>query len=176
MGPTLIDIPIEELFFFVIQTYGTSLLYIIFSRATFKPACLPHERIDSKGKSAVLRQFVAYLGRALFAYGIWKGNHLVSARGTGTYMGLILSWACPFLLLLWYYVRVFLTENAAADARRHISANFALRLPVMSIALPIMLPTVYLWIVDTLALRRGTWVVVQGTKLGVTIWDGLEVE
>jgi 15-cis-phytoene synthase/lycopene beta-cyclase len=30
--------------------------------------------------------------------------------------------------------------------------------------------------VDTLALRRGTWVISTGTKYGVHLWDGLEVE
>jgi 15-cis-phytoene synthase/lycopene beta-cyclase len=39
-----------------------------------------------------------------------------------------------------------------------------------------VLPTVYLWAVDTLALRRGTWVISTGTKYGVHLWDGLEVE
>ena len=34
----------------------------------------------------------------------------------------------------------------------------------------------YLWIVDTLALRRGTWVISTGTKYGLHLWDGLEIE
>lgn len=39
-----------------------------------------------------------------------------------------------------------------------------------------MLPTLYLWIVDTLALKRGTWVIEHGTKYGIYLWDGLEIE
>jgi 15-cis-phytoene synthase/lycopene beta-cyclase len=42
--------------------------------------------------------------------------------------------------------------------------------------LPILLPTIYLWIVDTLALRRGTWVIENGTKFGIHLWPGLEIE
>ena len=42
--------------------------------------------------------------------------------------------------------------------------------------IPIAIPTVYLWIVDTLALKRGTWVIESGTKLGWHLWDGLEIE
>ena len=38
------------------------------------------------------------------------------------------------------------------------------------------MPTIYLWAVDTLALRRGTWVIESGTKLGLHLWDGLEIE
>jgi 15-cis-phytoene synthase/lycopene beta-cyclase len=49
-------------------------------------------------------------------------------------------------------------------------------LPLTNTALPIVLPTLYLWVVDTLALRRGTWVINTGTKYGVHLWDGLEIE
>lgn len=49
-------------------------------------------------------------------------------------------------------------------------------LPISNTALPIVLPTLYLWIVDTLALKRGTWVIESGTKLGINLWDGLEIE
>jgi 15-cis-phytoene synthase/lycopene beta-cyclase len=42
--------------------------------------------------------------------------------------------------------------------------------------LPIALPTLYLWIVDTLALRRGTWVIAVGTKFNIHLWDGLDIE
>ncbi|KAL9603233.1 MAG: hypothetical protein Q9219_001252 [cf. Caloplaca sp. 3 TL-2023] len=38
------------------------------------------------------------------------------------------------------------------------------------------MPTLYLWVVDTIALRRGTWVIEPGTKLGWHIWEGLDVE
>ncbi|KAI9703344.1 MAG: hypothetical protein M1836_007911 [Candelina mexicana] len=49
-------------------------------------------------------------------------------------------------------------------------------LPISNTVLPIALPTLYLWIVDTLALKRGTWVIESGTKLGIHLWDGLEIE
>ena len=49
-------------------------------------------------------------------------------------------------------------------------------LPLSSTLIPIFLPTLYLWIVDTLALKRGTWVIESGTKLGLHLWDGLEIE
>ena len=49
-------------------------------------------------------------------------------------------------------------------------------LPLSSTLIPVLLPTLYLWIVDTLALKRGTWVIESGTKLGWHLWDGLEIE
>lgn len=54
--------------------------------------------------------------------------------------------------------------------------QFILGLPWTNSILPIALPTLYLWLVDTLALRRGTWVINEGTKYGVHLWEGLEIE
>lgn len=59
---------------------------------------------------------------------------------------------------------------------RSLAYQFIVVLPWTNTALPILLPTLYLWIVDTLALRRGTWVINVGTKHGVHLWDGLEIE
>lgn len=64
----------------------------------------------------------------------------------------------------------------AAEYNRTLSHQFILRIPISNITLPIFLPTVYLWLVDTFALRRGTWVIEKGTKYGIHLWDGLEVE
>ena len=59
---------------------------------------------------------------------------------------------------------------------RTLAYQLILTLPLTNTVLPILLPTLYLWVVDTLALRRGTWVINTGTKYGVHLWDGLEVE
>jgi 15-cis-phytoene synthase / lycopene beta-cyclase len=40
----------------------------------------------------------------------------------------------------------------------------------------VALTTLYLWAVDTGALNRGTWVIAHGTKLGLYLWPGLEIE
>ena len=59
---------------------------------------------------------------------------------------------------------------------RSLAYQFIVGLPFSSTLVPILLPTFYLWIVDTLALRRGTWVIESGTKLGWHLWDGLDIE
>lgn len=59
---------------------------------------------------------------------------------------------------------------------RSLAYQFIIGLPLSSTLVPIALPTFYLWIVDTLALKRGTWVIESGTKLGWHLWDGLEIE
>lgn len=59
---------------------------------------------------------------------------------------------------------------------RTLAYQFLVGLPWPNVLLPIALPTLYLWIVDTFALQRGTWVIEEGTKLGVYLWPGLEIE
>ena len=59
---------------------------------------------------------------------------------------------------------------------RHLSCNFALRLPTSNLLLPVVLPTLYLWVIDTLALRRGTWVIEKQTVVNFQLWDGLDFE
>lgn len=151
IGPTLLSIPAEELFFFVIQTYITSLLYHVLN----KPL-LHAEHLDSKSQIArLVHRATQVVISSLTVLGFW----LVSHGGPGTYLGLILIWACPFALLTW-----------------SLGGLFMVTLPWTSVALPIALPTLYLWIVDELALRRGTWAIESGTKLGLTVWGSLEVE
>lgn len=151
IGPTLLSIPAEELFFFVIQTYITSLLYHLLN----KPL-LHAEYLGSKSPSTRAMHRAIQVGiSSLTLLGFW----LIFKGGIGTYLGLILIWACPFALLTWTLGGLFMAT-----------------LPWTSVALPIALPTLYLWVVDELALRRGTWAIESGTKLGVTVWGSLEVE
>ncbi|KAE9370613.1 hypothetical protein N431DRAFT_426977 [Stipitochalara longipes BDJ] len=153
IGPTLCSVPAEELFFFVIQTYNTTLLYLILNKPIFHPNYLSAAKpwrssgLQWNAGQLILATFVI-LGGGL----IWRG-------GEGTYLGLIIAWSGPFALLLW-----------------SLSSQFLSALPLSSTALPIAIPTLYLWLVDTLALKRGTWIIESGTKLGVHLWDGLEFE
>lgn len=103
IGPRLFDIPLEEVFFFIIQTYNTSLLYLIFSKPTFQPVYLRVERSKSHplGPRNTLWPRYRLLGQLAFAAIIAWGWRLVKANDVGTYAGLILVWAGPFLLLLW---------------------------------------------------------------------------
>ena len=67
-------------------------------------------------------------------------------------------------------------ENKTLISSRTLAYQFLWTLPWTNTVLPIITPTLYLWIVDTIALRRGTWVIESGTKLGWQIWRGLEIE
>ena len=161
LGPSLFQIPVEELFFFVIQTYATSLVYLCLNKSVFHPACLPCDdsRRGTPSFSHKYDGLLGVLGQSLLVCSIVGGLQLVRNGGPATYLGLILSWASPFLLFLWT-----------------LTYRFLARLPSSSVAAPIALPTIYLWCIDTFALQRGTWVIVAGTKLDVHLWKGLEVE
>lgn len=39
-----------------------------------------------------------------------------------------------------------------------------------------MLPTFYLWIVDSVSLQRGTWVIERGTKVDIQLGGSLDLE
>ncbi|ORY67322.1 Phytoene synthase [Pseudomassariella vexata] len=154
VGPRLCSVPAEELFFFVIQTYITSMLYIMLN----KPALHSQYLTNRKDSSATVR-WVKRFGQALLVGGFAVGAALVRKGGGGTYLGLILVWACPFALLTWSF-----------------SGYFIIRLPFTCVVMPILLPTLYLWVVDELALGRGTWSIESGTKLGKCVWGSLELE
>jgi 15-cis-phytoene synthase/lycopene beta-cyclase len=97
IGPKLLDIPLEEVFFFFVQTYNTSILYLLLSRPTFQPVYLSPER----GASHRPWQYTKYTGQIFFLAVIAWGWRCIKDDSKGTYTGLILIWAGPFLLLLW---------------------------------------------------------------------------
>jgi len=98
IGPKLCDIPLEEVFFFFIQTYNTSLLYLLLSRPTFQPVYLSTER----GPAYRPWRYIRLAGQVFFLAAIAWGWRCIRDDSLGTYTGLILVWASPFLLMLWY--------------------------------------------------------------------------
>ena len=172
IGPTLFQIPVEEVFFFIIQTYNTSLLYLLFSKPTFHPVYLRGERLLRHGRHLFISR---WLGTLAVAAGIAAGIWLVARGGERLYMGLILIWSGPFILLLWYADHCYKVA-IRTNCTRSLAHQLIVELPLSNTLLPIALSTLYLWVVDTLALKRGTWVIEPGTKIGLHLWDGLEIE
>ena len=85
-----------------------------------------------------------------------------------------LGWPLCFIALVW--LRVPQSPLLALTVLRSLAHQLIMELPLSNTLIPIALPTFYLWIVDTLALKRGTWVIESGTKLGWHLWHGLEIE
>ncbi|EXJ92521.1 hypothetical protein A1O3_01073 [Capronia epimyces CBS 606.96] len=158
LGPKLFDIPAEELFFFVIQTYITTCLQILSNKSVVTATFLRNEedRRDAVGRS--LKNWKC-AGQIIF--GLCSVLPIVAHGGqsTGTYMKLILGWSAPVLLVLWTFAYQLLVA-----------------LPWTKTWLPVFIPTLYLWVIDTLALRRGTWCIESDTKLGIQVWPHLDIE
>jgi lycopene cyclase domain-containing protein len=69
------------------------------------------------------------------------------------------------------------TPTPVSDSfNRSISYQHLLTLPAMNILLPIMVPTSVLVFMDTIHLQRGTWVINEGTKLGIQPWKHMDIE
>jgi len=153
IGPRLLGVPAEELFFFVIQTYITSVVYIVMN----KP--LLHVQYLTRPVGRYLQTPGVTLLQSSLALATLVGLVLVVRRGPGTYLGLILVWACPVALLTWT-----------------LAGRFMIQLPWTSTVFPVLAPTAYLWLVDEMALGRGTWAIESGTKLGICVWGSLEIE
>jgi 15-cis-phytoene synthase/lycopene beta-cyclase len=81
-----------------VQTYNTTLLYLILSKPTFQPVYLNSER-DASGAAW---RYNKRAGQVFFLAVIAWGWRCIKDDSLGTYTGLILVWAGPFLLMLWY--------------------------------------------------------------------------
>jgi 15-cis-phytoene synthase/lycopene beta-cyclase len=77
-----------------VQTYTTTLLYLILSLPTVHPICLRADHLTRW-------RFWRLTGQLTILATILWGWWLVLENGTGAYTGLILVWAGPFILLLW---------------------------------------------------------------------------
>jgi lycopene cyclase domain-containing protein len=76
---------------------------------------------------------------------------LLLLRPEGTYLGLILVWAAPVLALQWAYA------GTSIWARRR------------AWAMGVAVPTLYLWIVDAIAIDQGIWHISETYTLGPAV-------
>jgi len=105
LGPTLLRIPVEELFFFVIQTYITSLLYILANKPTFFAAYLQDEsafreseqvkRSAQPGVDLRRMKYRKLMGQVFFASMTTVPLFPSDTSKNGTYLRLISVWAGP---------------------------------------------------------------------------------
>jgi 15-cis-phytoene synthase/lycopene beta-cyclase len=152
----LFDIPIEELFFFCVQTYIGTCIHILLNKPVLSATYLQRD-VDLDPDSRL--HYHKRLGQIFFAFGFIVPLLNLNGKKEATYMRLISIWASPVLFMLW-----------------SLAYQLLVGLPNSKTILAINVPTIYLWVVDTLALRRGTWSIESGTKLGIELWTHLEVE
>lgn len=136
----------------------TTCIQIFLSKSVMTATHLHNETDsqDSVGKKLLLCKRigqVALLLCCILPPSLWNGH------SQGTYMKLIMTWAAPVMLMQWTFAYQLL-----------------LTLPTTHTLFAIVVPTLYLWIVDTFALQRGTWSIASETKLGLYVWPHLELE
>lgn len=130
---TLFSIPVEELSFIILQTLGTGFWAVLLSRWIPLTPELPgesHLRLPSER--------VRWLGIGIFAAASVAGFLLMQV-GTTRYLGLLLAWSGPILLLQWA-----------------VGGHRLWRMRHLYIA-SILPPTVYLWCADRFAIAQGIW-------------------
>jgi lycopene cyclase domain-containing protein len=138
-GITLGWVPIEEYIFFVVQTLLAGLWTLALKRSVFgsTPPFTPSIRVRK------LATFVVTL--------VWVISTLFLVLGpvSGTYLTLILSWALlPVLIQIAFGADILL-------------ANWRLLLAA------ILPPTLYLWLVDAIAIAGGTWTISPAQTTGI---------
>jgi lycopene beta-cyclase len=158
-------VPVEEYAFFVLQPLLTGAFFTWV-------LCRWLERGQRNDGAGLSRPAIAGTGTVVRGHGelgLWRtGGALVfialALLGAwlltierGRYMGLILVWASPVLLVMWLFIG------------RRIAR---VRVPVV---LGIGIPTAYLWVADAIAIRLGIWSISERFTLG---WSplGLPVE
>ena len=120
-------VPVEEYAFFLAQPFLTGLfLYLLLSR-TPRPRPVHARRVLLWGSAF-------YLAATLIGVSL-----LLSGWQHGLYLGLILAWAAPLLLLMWIYAGPFLWRYRN------------------TFLLAVTAPTLYLWIADRIAIGLGIW-------------------
>jgi lycopene cyclase domain-containing protein len=147
-GLTLGWVPIEEYTFFVLQTLLTGSWLVWLAR-----------RVMPAQGEIILRPRLRWWSTSLLGIS-WLVSIavLVASWQPGTYLALILVWAVPPIMLqtafgadiLWGY-------------RRLVLPGF-------------IIPTIYLSLADTLAIRAGTWTIDPAQTTGIYLPGGLPLE
>jgi len=135
-------VPIEEYTFFVLQTLLTGLWYLVLQRGV-------PERIDVQKILSTRAKNVA-----VGLIGLLWGASLVllfSGWQPGTYLALILSWGLvPVLVQLVFGMDILLARGRV-------------------VLLTILVPTIYLWLMDALAISSGTWTIDPAQTTGLMV-------
>ncbi len=139
-GITLGWVPIEEYTFFVVQTLLTGLWTVLVMRSM---------KVAAQRENPGLR-----IWSSLILAALWVGSIILWLTGwqPGVYLSLILGWALPPIILQTAF---------GADI---------LRSRWRALLTSIGVPTLYLWIIDSLAITSGTWTInplnTTGLKVG----------
>lgn len=154
----LFEVPIEEIFFFVIQTFLTNYLYTLFTIPIIPALYIFPSPNDLEHRSPIVWKFlrwgptVALSGLSVISWNLCRpGHHLFYLTATA-------FWASPICAMLWA-----------------LGGDHVIRRPY-SILISIILPTIYFCFTDTVAIRHGTWFISPITSTGIFVATDLPLE
>ncbi|SPO37824.1 related to Bifunctional lycopene cyclase/phytoene synthase [Pseudozyma flocculosa] len=152
-------VPIEEYFFFVIQSIMTTLWCSLVTRWFLPNLYTGTSSAARRSTPYRLSAAVVPAAALLVAGGVW-----MSRPFTGSYyMAMIVWWAAiPLGLLMWGTI--------------DFVVRMGLRRGVLPFLLSVAAPSVYLWASDIYALRRGTWHINEHTSLNIFPIRDLPIE
>lgn len=143
---TIGHVPIEEYLFFILQTVITG-LFLLTLGFRFKELNAPKVT-----ESRILRPIVACVFVSVAALGL-----VLSNVSWGSYLGLILVWACPILAIQWGFGGDLILRRAK----------------LWAVALSI--PTIYFWLADRIAIGLNIWWISPEHTTGILLL-GLPLE
>jgi len=152
---TLGGVPIEEVAFFLIQTWGVALTLFAVGRRG-RPGPVGDGPVGDgpvgdgpvgDGPVGVAGRWFRWLGAAIALAGAGVGL-LVGATEPGRYLGLILVWSMPILALQWAFGGDLLWSRGRV------------------LAWAVALPTAWLWFADRLAIHWSIWWISTEKTLG----------
>ncbi|XP_044011143.1 bifunctional lycopene cyclase/phytoene synthase-like [Aphidius gifuensis] len=143
-------VPIEEYMFFIIQCIITTLWSLLCSRWT-----IPCFSFNYNKKSYQLIRWIPIILMGIITIIGYK----LAIPGQHTfYIGCILWWSCPVLAFMWYG-----------------AGNFFIK-KIFSSLIAIIIPTLYLWRVDQIALKDNVWHINEKMSLNIFPIDDLPIE
>ncbi len=134
-------VPLEEYLFFVLQPIMTGCFFLHYARQCNVSSSVLNEPVQ-RGRPA-LGGALSFLTLALFGVVC-----LLLPSDRFEYLGLILVWACPVLAFQWAFGGGSLWKH-----RKLLRPT-------------IRTPTIYLWVVDMIAIEWGIWHILPGTSTG----------
>ncbi len=151
---TLGFVPFEEYLFFILQTLLTG-LWVLLLRRRHRVGNLVNHPVDVPVPES--RKTAVRLVGALVWLGLAAAGVLALTTPRGFYFGMIAAWAAPILALQWGF-----------------GGDLLLRRPYVLLA-GFLVPTLYLWVADRLALGLDIWWISPELSSNLAIF-GLPVE
>lgn len=157
---TVFRVPVEEVFFFVIQSLLTCHLHLLLSLPILPPLFVSPLRDDDLSVTRANVWILLRWGPTIILADLARRGWSSAVPATHPfYLSCIAFWALPVVAFLWT-----------------MGGDYVLRRPWAATLLALALPTLYLCVVDIIALRAGTWRIERPTSLGIFVVPDLPLE